>query len=42
MYRYLKDHGSSVGGNAPLYKFSEFSELMGFRAIAEFDETHRR
>jgi len=42
VYRYLKDHGSSVGANAPLYKFSEFSELMGFRAVAEFDETHRK
>ena len=42
VYRYLKDHGSSVGANAPLYKFSEFSELMGFRAVAEFDETYRK
>ena len=42
VYRYLKDHGSSVGTDVPLYKFSEFSELMGFRAVAEFDETYRR
>jgi 2-methylisocitrate lyase-like PEP mutase family enzyme len=42
VYRCLKDHGSSVGANAPLYKFSEFSELMGFRAVAEFDEIYRR
>jgi len=41
-YGYLKDHGSSVGANVPLYKFSEFSELMGFRAVAEFDETYRK
>jgi 2,3-dimethylmalate lyase len=41
-YSYLKDHGSSVGANVPLYKFSEFSELMGFRAVAEFDETYRK
>ncbi len=41
-YSYLKDHGSSVGANIPLYKFSEFSELMGFRAVAEFDETYRK
>ena len=41
-YRYLRDHGSSVGANVPLYKFSEFSELMGFRAVAEFDETYRK
>lgn len=42
VYRYLKDHGSSAGANVPLYKFSEFSELMGFRAVAEFDETYRK
>ncbi len=42
VYGHLKEHGSSVGSNAPLYKFSEFSNLMGFRAIAEFDETYRR
>jgi 2,3-dimethylmalate lyase len=42
VYRYLKDHGSSVGANLPLYKFSEFSELMGFHAVAEFDETYRK
>jgi 2-methylisocitrate lyase-like PEP mutase family enzyme len=41
-FGYLKDHGSSVGANVPLYKFSEFSELMGFRAVAEFDETYRK
>ena len=41
-YSYLKDHGSSVGADVPLYKFSEFSELMGFRAVAEFDETYRK
>jgi 2,3-dimethylmalate lyase len=41
-YRYLRDRGSSVGANVPLYKFSEFSELMGFRAVAEFDETYRK
>jgi 2,3-dimethylmalate lyase len=41
-YSYLKEHGSSVGANVPLYKFSEFSELMGFRAVAEFDETYRK
>ncbi len=42
VYRYLKDHGSSAGANVPLYKFSEFSELMGFRAVAEFDEIYRK
>jgi 2,3-dimethylmalate lyase len=42
VYRHLKENGSSVGSNIPLYKFSEFSELMGFGAIAKFDETYRR
>ena len=40
--RHLKQHGSSVGGDVPLYKFSEFSELMGFGAVAEFDKTYGR
>ncbi len=42
VYRHLKDNGSSVGNNIPLYKFSEFSELMGFSAVAKFDETYQR
>jgi 2,3-dimethylmalate lyase len=41
-YRHLKENGSSVGANIPLYKFSEFSEMMGFGAISEFDKTYRR
>jgi 2,3-dimethylmalate lyase len=41
-YRHLKEKGSSVGANVPLYKFSEFSELMGFGAVSEFDKTYRR
>jgi 2,3-dimethylmalate lyase len=42
VYRHLKANGSSVGSNVPLYKFSEFSEMMGFGAVSEFDKTHRR
>jgi 2,3-dimethylmalate lyase len=42
VYGHLKAHGSSVGGNIPLYKFSEFSELMGFGAVAAFDKEHGR
>lgn len=41
-YRQLKEKGSSVGADVPLYKFSEFSELMGFGAVSEFDKTYRR
>jgi 2,3-dimethylmalate lyase len=42
VYSYLKEHGSSVGGDTPLYKFAEFSDLMGFREVTEFDNTYRR
>jgi 2-methylisocitrate lyase-like PEP mutase family enzyme len=42
VYRHLKDHGSSVGANTPLYKFSEFSALMGFGEVSEFDKTYGR
>jgi hypothetical protein len=42
VYGHLKEHGSSVGGDVPLYKFSEFSELMGFGAVAAFDKTYQR
>lgn len=42
VYRHLREHGSSIGGDASLYKFAEFSDLMGFGAVAEFDETYRR
>jgi 2,3-dimethylmalate lyase len=41
-YRHLKEKGSSVGANVPLYKFGEFSELMGFDAVSEFDKAYRR
>jgi 2,3-dimethylmalate lyase len=40
VYTHLKQHGSSVGGDVPLYKFSAFSELMGFAAVADFDKTY--
>ena len=42
VYAHLKQHGSSVGGDVPLYKFSAFSELMGFGAVSEFDKTYGR
>src|SRR3984885_12892669 len=42
VYRHLKEHGSSVGTDAPLYKFAEFSDLMGFGAVAAFDKTYQR
>jgi 2-methylisocitrate lyase-like PEP mutase family enzyme len=42
VYRHLRENGSSVGGDIPLYKFSEFSNLMGFGAVAAFDAIHQR
>ncbi len=42
VYRQLKEKGSSIGSDVPLYKFSEFSEMMGFGAVSEFDKTYRR
>jgi 2,3-dimethylmalate lyase len=41
VYGHLRKNGSSVGSEIPLYKFSEFSELMGFGAVAKFDQTYR-
>ena len=41
-YRHLRERGSSIGGDVPLYKFAAFSDLMGFGAVAAFDETWRR
>jgi 2-methylisocitrate lyase-like PEP mutase family enzyme len=41
-YSHLKAHGSSVGADLALYNFADFSDLMGFRAVAEFDQTYRR
>jgi 2,3-dimethylmalate lyase len=42
VYRYLRENGSSVGSNIPVYKFAAFSDLMGFGAVAKFDETYQR
>jgi 2,3-dimethylmalate lyase len=41
VYGHLRKNGSSVGSEIPLYKFSEFSDLMGFGVVAKFDETYR-
>src|SRR6516162_4567836 len=41
-YGHLKQHGSSVGADVPLYKFDAFSELMGFSTVAAFDKTYSR
>jgi 2-methylisocitrate lyase-like PEP mutase family enzyme len=40
-YAGLKATGSSVGIDVPLYPFRDFSALMGFDWVAEFDRKHR-
>lgn len=40
-YAGLKATGSSVGLDVPLYPFNDFSALMGFDWVAEFDRKHR-
>jgi len=40
VYRTIHDTGSSLGVSAPLYGFMEFSKLMGFEAVWEFDTAH--
>jgi len=40
VYRTIRDTGSSAGVSAPLYDFMEFSKLMGFEAVWDFDKAH--
>lgn len=40
VYQTLKCDGSSVAASAPLYDFTEFSKLMGFDWVWEFDKRH--
>jgi len=40
-YRGLRERGSSAGLEVPLYPFRDFSALMGFDEIIEFDRTYR-
>jgi 2-methylisocitrate lyase-like PEP mutase family enzyme len=40
-YAGLKARGSSAGLDLPLYPFKDFSALMGFDWVAEFDARHR-
>jgi 2,3-dimethylmalate lyase len=42
VYAGLKERGSSLGLDVPLYPFQEFSSLMGFDWVAEFDAKYRR
>lgn len=40
-YRRLKETGSSVHDDVPLYDFKEFSKLMGFQEIWDFEERYK-
>ena len=40
VYQTLKLEGSSVNATAPLYPFAEFTKLMGFEQVWEFDRRH--
>lgn len=40
VYRVLKQHGSTAGAGLPAYEFMEFSRLMGFEDIWEFERRH--
>lgn len=42
VYDHLKATGSSLGSPVPLHDFMDFSKLMGFEAVWEFDKRHAR
>lgn len=38
VYGHIRETGSSIGTNAPLYDFQDFSRLMGFEQVWEFEK----
>ncbi len=38
-YQHIKDNGSTAGVNVPLFDFGEFSKLMGFQDVWDFEKT---
>lgn len=40
VFRKIREDGSTVGLDTPLYEFQKFSSLMGFDWIADFDRNH--
>jgi 2-methylisocitrate lyase-like PEP mutase family enzyme len=38
VYEHIRTTGSSLGAAAPLYDFKEFSKLMGFEAVWDFEK----
>jgi hypothetical protein len=40
VYQHIKATGSSANLDQPLHDFQDFSKLMGFDWVSEFDKTH--
>ena len=40
VYSHIKATGSSANLNQPLHDFQDFSKLMGFDWVADFDKSH--
>jgi 2-methylisocitrate lyase-like PEP mutase family enzyme len=40
VYKTLQSDGSSVNATAPLYPFNDFTKLMGFQEVWDFDKRH--
>lgn len=38
VYRQFRSHGSSIGGETPLYDFTDLTKLMGFENVWEFEK----
>jgi 2-methylisocitrate lyase-like PEP mutase family enzyme len=40
VYRGIQENGSTVGTSTPMYEFQQFSQLMGFDWVSQFDQDH--
>ena len=41
-YRHLREHGTMIGSETPLYPFKDMTRLMGFEEVWAFDRTHAK
>ncbi|MEQ8506383.1 MAG: isocitrate lyase/PEP mutase family protein [Rhodospirillales bacterium] len=41
VYGHLKEHGSTAGAEVPFYSFPEFSQLMGFGKVYDFEQKYK-
>lgn len=41
VYGHLKEHGSTAGAEVPFYPFPEFSQLMGFGKVYDFEQKYK-